>query len=312
MPQFVDKFERDEKMFKKALITAAVAAAVGVPGLTPTQSAMAAEAAAAPPPYTLTGNVGIYSQYIFRGLTQTDRKPALQGGFDFAHESGFYVGTWASNVSWLRDALFAGLHVRWQPRVGLLRRLQVGLRARLRTLDVGTLYYYYPGSANPIQLVPGVSNPKADTWEIYAALSWKWLSAKYSYGLMNETFAVKDCLGHLVPRPDGQRPPRRMDRCRRAHPGRTLGLAEILRFRSAQRGLHRQPSNDTLYSYKDYKIGLTYALPKDFTVGSMYTGTTGLNDAAYGTLSQCTPQGCGSYPSNLGKGTATVFIQKTF
>jgi hypothetical protein len=72
------------------------------------------------------------------------------------------------------------------------------------------------------------------------------------------------------------------------------------------------PSNDDLYSYKDYKIGLTYALPKDFTIGAMYTGTTGLNDAAYGTISQCTPQGCGSYPSNLGKGTATVFIQKTF
>jgi uncharacterized protein (TIGR02001 family) len=44
-----------------------------------------------------------FSQYIFRGLTQTDRKPALQGGFDVNHTSGLISGGWASNVSWLRD-----------------------------------------------------------------------------------------------------------------------------------------------------------------------------------------------------------------
>src|SRR5512137_2066927 len=61
-----------------------------------------AEATKAPEPdYTLTGNFGIYSQYIFRGLTQTDAKPAAQGGFDYAHKNGLYVGTWLSNISWL-------------------------------------------------------------------------------------------------------------------------------------------------------------------------------------------------------------------
>jgi len=55
-------------------------------------------------PYTITGNFGIYSQYIFRGLTQTDRKPAFQGGFDLATPGGFYAGTWGSNISWLHDA----------------------------------------------------------------------------------------------------------------------------------------------------------------------------------------------------------------
>src|SRR4030081_1004235 len=63
-----------------------------------------AEPAKPAEPYTITGNFGIYSQYIFRGLTQTDRKPAFQGGFDFAHTSGFYLGTWGSNVSWLHDS----------------------------------------------------------------------------------------------------------------------------------------------------------------------------------------------------------------
>jgi len=49
-------------------------------------SALAAEAAS---PHTLTANVGLYSQYVFRGLTQTNEDPAIQGGFDYAHSSGF-------------------------------------------------------------------------------------------------------------------------------------------------------------------------------------------------------------------------------
>ena len=56
------------------------------------------------PENTFTANVALYSQYIFRGLTQTNRRPALQGGFDYAHSSGFYAGVWGSNISWISDA----------------------------------------------------------------------------------------------------------------------------------------------------------------------------------------------------------------
>src|SRR4051794_2617592 len=54
-------------------------------------------------PAPVTGNVGIFSQYVFRGLTQTNEKPALQGGFDYTHPSGFYAGLWGSNISWVSD-----------------------------------------------------------------------------------------------------------------------------------------------------------------------------------------------------------------
>src|SRR5471030_2366862 len=102
-------------MFSKALKAGAFAAALALPGFAFGQAAPAAEAKPADakpadakpeepkPPYTLTGNFGFFSQYIFRGLTQSGRKPAAQGGFDFAHESGFYAGTWASNISWLKE-----------------------------------------------------------------------------------------------------------------------------------------------------------------------------------------------------------------
>ncbi len=71
-------------------------------------------------PYTFTGNVGLFSQYIFRGLTQTNREPAVQGGFDFSHESGFYLGNWNSNISWLTDS---GAVCKLQHRDGFLRWL---------------------------------------------------------------------------------------------------------------------------------------------------------------------------------------------
>ena len=69
----------------------------------PPATAPAAAPAAPEPDWTFSSNVGIFSQYVFRGISQTNERPAVQGGFDVSHKSGFYVGTWLSNVSWLSD-----------------------------------------------------------------------------------------------------------------------------------------------------------------------------------------------------------------
>jgi uncharacterized protein (TIGR02001 family) len=82
---------------RKSLITTAVLGALAAPSFV-----FAADAAPASD-FTASYNVGLFSQYIFRGLTQTNNKPALQGGFDVSHKSGLYIGGWSSNVSWLRD-----------------------------------------------------------------------------------------------------------------------------------------------------------------------------------------------------------------
>ena len=66
---------------KKLLLASAVATALSAPA-----AVLAADAS----PHTFTGNVGLFSQYIFRGLTQTNEKAAIQGGFDYSHSSGFY------------------------------------------------------------------------------------------------------------------------------------------------------------------------------------------------------------------------------
>ena len=75
-------------MLRNKILIAAIAGAFALPG------AVMAEAAASP--HTITGNVGFMSDYSVRGLSQTLEEPAIQGGFDYAHSSGLYLGTWGS------------------------------------------------------------------------------------------------------------------------------------------------------------------------------------------------------------------------
>ena len=116
-----------------------------------------------------TANVGLVSDYAYRGSSQTDERPALQGGFDYAHDSGLYAGVWGSNVSWLSDS---------NPNVhnSLELDLYGGYKGTVGAIgyDVGLLQYYYPGS-----YPKGFNSP--DTLEGYIGLSWEFLSFKYSY-----------------------------------------------------------------------------------------------------------------------------------
>lgn len=261
-------------MLKKTLIASLVATALAP-----------LAASAADSPHSLTGNVGLYSQYIFRGLSQTDGSPALQGGFDYAHSSGFYAGVWASNVSWLRDfgsyssggSLEADVYGGFR---GTFGKSDFGY-------DVGLLQYLYPGD-----VAPGFT--KADTLELYGALSWKWLSAKYSYSLDNKTFGVTDSRGTWY-----------LDLTATVPFGNT-GFTGIAHYGKQKYEGDAAPgvSNDSLASYEDWKIGVSYALPKDFTIGAYYTDTSmnATQEAFY-------TQANGRY---VGKGQGTVFVSKTF
>lgn len=118
-------------------------------------------------------NVGFTTDYIFRGISQTSASPAIQGGVDYAHDSGFHAGVWASNVSWISD---------FTP--GISSSLEVDTYfgfgnsfAEDFSYDVGYVRYNYPGSNYPVGYV------KADTDEVYGSLGYKWFTAKYSYGL---------------------------------------------------------------------------------------------------------------------------------
>lgn len=136
--------------------------------------AMAAEPP--PSPHTITGNVGMYSDYVFRGISQTGGDPAIQGGLDYSHSSGFYLGTWGSNVGWLED--YQGYS---SGNVEL--DLYGGYRGTAGPIsfDVGLIGYFYPGDEP-------AGTTKADTTEAYVALGWKWFTVKYSYALSDTVF----------------------------------------------------------------------------------------------------------------------------
>lgn len=130
-------------------------------------------AAQATPAPAVTGNMTLASDYRFRGISQTFEEPALQGGFDYAHASGFYLGNWNSNVS---ETFYAGAPLEMDFYGGYKRSFgDIGL-------DVGAIYYYYPGSN-----LAGVG--KIDNTELYIGGSWKFLSLKY-YHAVSDFFSV--------------------------------------------------------------------------------------------------------------------------
>jgi uncharacterized protein (TIGR02001 family) len=87
------------------------------------------------------------SDYVFRGISQTDNQMALQGGFDYEHESGLYIGTWASNV----DSSFFNTESSGSKDPQLEVDLYAGYSGSLTETigyDLGYLRYQYPGYSN--------------------------------------------------------------------------------------------------------------------------------------------------------------------
>jgi len=158
---------------RKTCINAAVAAALlaGMSGVVMAEDS------------PISANVSIVSDYQYRGWSQTDEKMALQGGFDYAHDSGFYIGAWGSSVSWLSDATD-----------GVSNSLELDVYGGYSTelgpigLDVGLLQYYYPGS------YPSRDYNSPNTLEGYVGVSWEFLTFKYSYAF-TDLFGAEDSDG---------------------------------------------------------------------------------------------------------------------
>lgn len=123
-----------------------------------------------------TFNVGLTSDYRYRGVSQSRLKPALQGGLDFSHPSGLYLGAWASTIKWIKD--FGG-------DASVEVDLYGGYKGEIAkdfTYDVGLLAYVYPSNK---------LSPSANTTEIYGAITYGPATLKYSHALTN-TFANPD------------------------------------------------------------------------------------------------------------------------
>ena len=241
-------------MMKSKLLNSLILAALAVPGV-----AMAADAAPAP---AVTANVGWVSNYVFRGITQTVGKPAVQGGFDYAHASGFYAGVWGSNVSWITGSGAAG-------DVSLETDTYLGIRNSFATdysYDVGFIRYNYFGT-----YTPPAGYAKADTNEAYGSIGWKWISAKLSYATGGAFLTVPGAAGTTYMEVNVSYPV--------ADSGFTLG-AHIGKQKYKGTPADALVAGGFDPSYQDYKVNVT----KDFSgyvVGLAFTNTNAKSGGYY-------------------------------
>ncbi|MHB9118137.1 MAG: TorF family putative porin [Burkholderiales bacterium] len=255
-----------------------LAGVIGLPALA-ASSAVLADAAA--PVSPLTGNMTIASEYVYRGISQTHRQAAIQGGFDYASPSGFYVGTWASNISWISD-LYPGTSAPIE--IDVYGGFKNSFAGGDWNYDVGVLTYNYPTNNLPA----AAANP--DTTELYGLIGYKWVSLKYSQSTTNLFGAVnpstlQDSKGSGY-----------LDLSANYDLGAGWGL-------SGHVG-HQQVKNFSDASYTDWKLGVT----KDVGFGTV--GLNYLDTNSKGDCSKAEPYCVGN--KDIGSGTLVLSFGKTF
>ncbi|MFM8577051.1 MAG: TorF family putative porin [Limnohabitans sp.] len=152
-----------KKILVPTLIASAIASLAAVPSLAQAQES------------TLSYNVGVVSDYRYRGISQSRLEPAVQGGIDYADKSGFYVGAWGSTIKWIKDSGATKGNVEVD-LYGGYKGTAGGL-----AYDVGFLRYEYVN--NTLGKVTDFAN--ANTNEVYGALTYGVFTAKYSHAISN-------------------------------------------------------------------------------------------------------------------------------
>lgn len=151
-----------------------------------TSSAAFAQTAPAAPESAIAYNIGVVSEYRYRGIAQTKGDPALQGGLDYAYSNGFYVGGWASSIKWIKDAGFEAKGPVELDVYGGYKFEAAGL-----AYDVGYLRYQYMG--NTYSKTGGVN---ANTDEAYGAVTAGPATLKYSYAF-SDLFGTSNSKGSV-------------------------------------------------------------------------------------------------------------------
>ena len=223
---------------KKTLLAVTLAALTSGAAST----ALAADPKAPEPDFEISGNFGIVSDYKFRGISQTNGKPAAQGGFDFTHKSGVYAGIWTSNISGWTAAgssqeidLYGGFS---------------GSSGDLE-FDIGYVSYQYPGNTNAL---------KNNSQEIYAGISYGPVSYKISRTLSNYFGIASNTDGSTY---------------------HDLSIEHQFSEKvslGAHAGIQKIKNNTT--DFKDYSLSGSYDLGDGYSVGLTYHTTSFDNKAS--------------------------------
>ena len=135
-----------------------------------------AQTKAPEPDFTLSYNVGATTDYRYRGISQSAKKPALQAGIDYANKNGFYAGGWASSITWIKDS---GAGASGPVEIDLYGGYKTEV-AKDVTLDLGVLQYLYAGNT-----LSKATTANANTFELYGAVTAGMFTAKYSHATTN-------------------------------------------------------------------------------------------------------------------------------
>ena len=238
-----------------------------------------AAAAAPAPAYTLTYNLGMYSDYIFRGISYSNG-PALQGGIDWAHSSGFYLGTWFSNLDpdLYRDTYNAsskGNHVETDFYAGYAHTFDNGFGINL----LGNYYAYLEGRKQ--YATPGYGGRKADSFEGSVALSYKWLTYTY-YNVFTDWYGQNKTDATFAN--IGNRGTKNSD-YHEIKVNYTLPIADL----NFMAKVGRQTTTNLEGDQSDFAVGLNrnFSLPsagkpiEGFNAGAIYTDTFNTKNQVY-------------------------------
>lgn len=221
-------------------------------------------------PHTITGNVGFTSDYVFNGISQNYRTPALQGGFDYAHSSGLYLGTWASNIS---GNQYTNASMEWDVYGGYNGKVSDDLG-----YNIGLMQVFYPGGKTSLI---GAST-KWDTSELLVGATYKGLNVKYTYtltdwyGISSTGFTptmlatgatTADRAGNLNSKGSGY-----------LEANYSYEFPDVVTL-SGHVG-HQKIQNYSLLNYTDYKIGVNKTVA-GFNFGLAYTNTNATDNSLY-------------------------------
>lgn len=189
----------------------------------------------------LSANVTGTTDYRFRGISQTQNSVAIQGGVDVTTDSGFYIGNWNSSVS--SQVYTNGSGIESDIYGGWKKEVYKGL-----TLDLGSYNYFYPRTGASF-----------DTHELYAAVTYGPVTARYNYAL-SKYFGASNSDGSQYFQVDVNYPlPVYSKVAVVGHVGRT----EVEAHDSA--------------NYTDWNVGATYDLSHGWNAGARYYWNTGVS-----------------------------------
>ncbi len=279
-------------------------------------SAQAVMAEEATPDYKISSNASFVSDYIFRGQSQTWGKPAAQISTELAHKSGLYAGFFGSNVS-----------DNWLPGANLETDLYAGFRNTIGATeigyDVGGIYYMYPGADWSKSNWQGSNKSNSvNTFEVYGAVSYKWLSFKTGItttdywgwnknnsgpvGYDDNTTGAGDFNGDAKAGVKGS--------TKGSYYTELNAAYEVLPTWTVSGQLgHQVINNSTGMNISYWKAGISKALPADWSVAAFYSGSSE-PDAykSFLSLSDGSGLGAAGSKSDIAKDKVFFTISKSF